>query len=328
MKEIYKEVIRDFEKSKLASEKAFEKKQMELYMRIPRIAEIDKEMADLGLKLAQMILNHDAAEGNTQAIKEEQQALTREKDTLLYENGYDEGFFDEAFSCQKCQDKGKLDNKYCSCFKQAVISKYFEMSNLGKSLENENFDAFNINYYSDIVDPSCGMSPKDNMARIWTISLNFVESFGAQFENLLLHGDTGLGKTFLSNCIAKELLSRGHTVLYTGAGQLFRKVEDARFNKNEDHLAQHFVSMAYDVDLLIIDDLGTEFATTVTKAEMFNFVNKRLLDKKPTIISTNLSPSDFEDFYTDRITSRFFGEYTFLHFFGDDIRIAKKHGML
>jgi len=329
MSNIFKEVLRDYERDRLAAQKILMARRGLLYERLPRIEEIDKQMANFGLCLAQMVLQRDGDEGRAGELKAQNAALAKEREGLLYENGYDETFFGDIYKCAICEDTGFAGGEHCKCLKQRLISRYFEMSNLSRILEHENFDAFNMNYYSNIIDPNHGRSPRENMEGIWTIALNFTEKFGERFENLFLYGETGLGKTFLSNCIAKELLSKGHTVLYTSATQLFRHVENARFNREAVQKGDAaLLSMAYDVDLLIIDDLGTEFATTVTTSELFNFINTRLLTKKSTIISTNLSPGDLEDFYFDRITSRIFGEYTTLQFIGDDIRIAKKQGLV
>jgi DNA replication protein DnaC len=171
------------------------------------------------------------------------------------------------------------------------------MSNLGKVFERENFDAFNINYYSETVDPYSGLIPRKQMSAIWDVVLRFVKDFGERYENLYFYGNPGLGKTFLTNCIAQDLLNKGHTVLYATAAQLFKQVEDARFGREK---RGHSLPLqaAYDVDLLIIDDLGVEFITTVTYSELFNFINSRSLDRKPTIISTNLDTEELKETYS------------------------------
>ena len=326
MSQMFKEAIRDLERQRLQAQKTLTGRQAFLYEKLPRIKEIDDEMAAIGLELAKLVLKREADNTSAEAMRAKNEKLADEKAKILYDNGYDDTFFSDAYNCAACKDTGFFHEKHCHCLKQRLITKCYEMSNLAKVLERENFDAFNINYYSDIIDIAHGMSPRDNMNRIWTTSLRFVENFDKKFENLLFYGPTGLGKTFLSNCIAKELLDTGKTVLYTTAGQLFKLVEDVRFNRGKAAEGPAYLSMVPDVDLLIIDDLGTEFSTVVTNSELFDFINTRLLNKKSTIISTNLAPRDFEEYYSDRITSRIFGEYTLLGFIGDDIRIAKKHG--
>lgn len=326
MSQIFKEIQREIEQERLRSEKALNARQEFLYDKLPEVKEIDTEMATVGLNLAKIALR--PASGDVEALRRRVEELSRRRETLLYDNGYDETFFDDVYTCPACKDTGQTEHGRCRCLKQRIIEKYYEMSNLAKVLAQENFDAFNINFYSDVTDPSKGISPRENINRIWTTSLKFVENFDNQFENLLFYGSTGLGKTFLSNCIAKELLDAGKTVLYTTASQLFKLVENQRFNRSQEKGKNPvYLDMVPDVDLLIIDDLGTEFSTVVTTSELFAFINTRLLNKKHTIISTNLAPSDLEEFYSDRITSRIFGEYVMLNFFGDDIRISKKHGV-
>ena len=321
--DVFREVLREIESDKMAALHKQRARKETLYSRLPRVAEIDSELSGIGISLAQLILTKDVNAERKQQLSEKTASLTAEREQLLYENGYDESYFTDIFKCQKCNDTGFINAAQCTCLKQRVIARYFEMSNLGSVLDRENFDAFSMEYYSENIDPNHGISPRKNMERIWETCLNFEKNFGKNFQNLFFYGETGLGKTFLSNCIAKELLARGFTVLYTTAAQLFRHVEDARFAKNKESSAQ-LLKVAYEADLLIIDDLGTEFITTVTVSELFSFINTRMLTKRPTIISTNLAPGDLEDAYIDRITSRIFGEYTILRFIGDDIRIAKK----
>jgi len=324
MSQVFKEVQRELEQERLKAEKALASRQEFLYEKLPEIKAIDEELSEIGLHLAKLALRPQAGAPTVATLQERSGELVCHREKLLYDNGYDDAFFDDVFFCLMCKDTGKTKEGHCHCLKQRVIAKYYEMSNLSKVLAQENFDAFNLNYYSDVIDINYGISPKDNMARIWTISHKFVETFDKKFENLLFYGSTGLGKTFLSNCIAKELLDAGKTVLYTTAGQLFKLVEDHRFNRNGAK-SPAYLDMITEVDLLIIDDLGTEFPTVVTTSELFSYINARLLNKKSTIISTNLSLSDLEDHYSDRVMSRLFGEYTIMQFFGDDIRVTKKH---
>ena len=327
LSEMFREAIRDLERQRMQAQKTLGARQDFLYGKLPRIREIDDELAGIGLELAKIVLKREESDAAGEALRAKSTALTDEKMRILYDNGYDDAFFLDVYECAACKDTGFLHDRHCHCLKQRLITKYYEMSNLSKVLERENFDAFNLNYYSDIIDITYGMSPRDNISRIWTTTQKFVDNFDKKFENMLFHGPTGLGKTFLSNCIAKDLLDKGKTVLYTTAAQLFKLVEDARFGRGKAADSTPYLSMVSDVDLLIIDDLGTEFSTSVTDTELFNFINTRLLSKKSTIISTNLSIKNLEEHYSSRVTSRIFGEYMSLEFIGDDIRVAKKYGI-
>ncbi|MCL2397964.1 MAG: ATP-binding protein [Defluviitaleaceae bacterium] len=326
MSQIFKEVLRGMETQRLRAQRALDARQGFLYEKLPQVKKIDQELAGMGLAMAKLVLRRDDSAAQTEELRRRGEELATARRQLLYDNGYDDTFFEEVYNCVACKDTGFAENTHCHCLKQRLVAKYYEMSNLARVLERENFDAFNINYYSDAADPAYGISPRDNMQRVWAASLKFVENFDKNFENLLFYGHTGLGKTFLSNCIAKELLDSGKTVLYTTAAQLFKLVEEHRFNRAAAE-NPGYLGIVATVDLLIIDDLGTEFGTIVTTSELFNFINSRLLGRKSTIISTNLTPGELEEHYDDRITSRIYGEYTLLQFFGDDIRIAKKHGL-
>ena len=170
------------------------------------------------------------------------------------------------------------------------------------------------------------ISPKENIKQIYSHCIRFIEQFDDNFDNLIFYGNSGLGKTFLCNCIAKDLLDRGKTVIYLTAFQLFQLFEQVRFNKDdEENSSRNYLDTIFTVDLLIIDDLGTEFSTSLTGSELFNCLNSRLLDKKHTIISTNLSPNDWQKQYSERIVSRIFGHYKALKLIGEDIRIQKKY---
>ena len=333
---IYQQVWRELEQERLRAEKALAERLAFLYDKLPEIKAIDDEMAEIGLQIAKSVLRPSSilhASNSIADLQRRSDELSRRRTELLYDNGYDETFFDDVYNCAECKDTGRAGGgqERCRCVKQRIVGKYYKMSNLDKVLERENFDAFNLNYYSDVADIAHGISPRDNMSRIYSIATRFVDDFDKKFENLLMYGGTGLGKTFLSNCIAKDLLDAGKTVLYTTAGQLFKMVENQRFGRGKDEMSETdsaFLALVTEVDLLIIDDLGTEFATVVTTSELFSYINTRLLNEKSTIISTNLEPADFEEQYSDRLTSRLFGQYYQLRFFGDDIRIGKKYGVL
>ena len=192
------------------------------------------------------------------------------------------------------------------------------MSNLARVLKKENFQSFNLDLFSDQPFDGQVLTPKQNMMDILNVSEGFVFNFDEDNEdNLLFYGETGLGKTFLTNCIAKALLDRGKIVIYQTSFKLLEILEELRFKNNND---KEKYNLLFDADLLIIDDLGTEMTNTFTNSEIFNIINSRLLSNKKTIVSTNLSPKEMMDRYDDRIFSRLFSKFTVLHFFGKDLR--------
>jgi len=323
MTDFFKTALKEIELLRSNAQKKIEQRRQKIYEEFPRLYEIEKELSDIGLKTIKLVIGRYSEDELTK-LKDKSLKLSSEKKHILQENGYNLNY-EDAYNCKTCQDLGFLNGLQCNCLKQRVIEKYYEMSNLSRILDKENFDSFNINYYSTEADPKTGVSPRDNMEMIYTRSVNFVNNFDDTYTNLLFQGRTGLGKTFLSNCIARELLQKGKTVIYATSPQVFRLAENGRFNREENHNQQPFLDMILSVDLLIMDDLGTELTSRVTSADLFNIINTRLLNKKSTIISTNLSLKELEKYYTDRIVSRIMGEYTLFNFKGEDIRVMKKY---
>ncbi len=215
----------------------------------------------------------------------------------------------------------------CHCLKQKLLNLEYNKSNI-YNLDKQNFDNFSLDYYSDQPDESrynLKLSPRENILKIKKLALRFIDNFDNDKEkNLLFTGNTGLGKTFLSSCIANELLKKGKTVLYQTAPIMLDKVIDYRFGKDNSNIYDSLLN----VDLLIIDDLGTESMNSMKFTELFNIINSRLLNsnnkKTRTIISTNLSLQDMFSTYDERIVSRIVGNYNICYFYGDDIRFKTR----
>jgi DNA replication protein DnaC len=286
--------------------------------------EIENLLKKLNLQIARNILT--GGRGSLEKLKRQNNALLTEKKRLLADSRFGEDYLNPSYRCPVCHDTGFVGNERCACFKQRLIEKYYGLSNLQGVLGTENFGTFNKNCYSSQEDAAYGLSPRDQIEIIYRHCRQFITDFqpGASDENLLFYGRPGLGKTFMCNCIAKELLDRGVTVLYVTAPKLFKMLEDCRFN--HDYTAKpEMLDAITDVDLLIIDDLGTEMATIFTSSELFNILNTRIIERKAVVISTNLEPEEFKNQYSERITSRFFGHFKMLRFIGEDIRIVKKY---
>ena len=216
----------------------------------------------------------------------------------------------------------------CSCLKQRIFDIAYNKSNMG-NLERENFSNFNIRIFSDKADKTLyksDLSPRENMQIIREKVKSFIENFDEPEEkNLIFTGNTGVGKTFLTNCIANEILKNGKTVLYQTAPVMFDEINDAKFGKENARFDLY--ENILNVDLLIIDDLGTEKITDSKITELFTIINTRLLNQNhkitKTIISTNLNVDELFKTYTTRIGSRLAGNYRFLRFYGDDLRFKK-----
>ncbi|WP_317854203.1 ATP-binding protein [Chakrabartyella piscis] len=325
--EIFRELMREYDM--IRTEKAGELRQRKeaLYTSIPRLAEIERSLALLGTKMARRMLMRGAnPEEIVAELRLEQNALEMERQELLASKQFSPKLLELEYECAACQDTGFIGTERCLCLKKRLMDKMYDQSNVRKIIEMEHFDHFDFRYYSKEAWQNETKTPFENAQKIYARAIRFTEEF-PKGEHLLLTGGTGLGKTFLCNCMAKELLEKGNMVLYLTSSQLFKKLEEQRFNKNnDDEEAKEWDQELLEADLLIIDDLGTEFSTVFTATELFRIVNDRILANKSMVISTNLSMEELMNSYSDRVTSRLFGEFILLHFYGEDIRLQKKFG--
>ncbi|RKD22210.1 DNA replication protein DnaC [Caminicella sporogenes DSM 14501] len=318
-----KKILLEYEKKRDRAQRELEYRKSQVYEIIPRIKEIDEEISKTGIKISKAILqNTDNYLEKVNEIKEYTKKLKQEKAILLTENNIPLNFLEIQYECSKCKDSGFLDSgEKCNCFKQKLIDKAYEMSNISHLLKEENFKNFNIDLFSDEKFEDENLSPKQNMLKILNICEGFVFNFDKKNdENLLFYGSTGLGKTYLCNCIAKSLLDKGKIVIYQTAFKILEILEEYKFNSNQSPEIKLSYELLFDCDLLIIDDLGTELANKFTNIEIFNIINSRLIQNKKTIISTNLSPADIIKIYGERTASRIFGKFTILKFYGPDLR--------
>lgn len=321
----YKQLLKeyDFKRTKAAHDQKMRKE--EVYKKIPDIEKIDEELSNIGIQLIRsMLSNFDKKSISEFEMHSRELQLT--KQMLLVEAGFPKDYLEIKYTCPLCKDTGYVNNEKCSCFKQALIHLAYEQSNLKDLLKYENFDHFNFDYYSKEKDEKFGKSPYDNMKNIYQLCVGFIEKFDTEKQNILFHGPTGLGKTFLCNCIAKELLDRGYNVIYLTAPQLFKLFNEARFHREDmPEISKDILDTLFTVDLLILDDLGTEAASSFTGPDLFDTLNTRGLNQKSTIISTNLKHNELKELYSERIISRLFGNYINQPFFGVDIRLMKKY---
>ena len=317
----YDEILRQYDKKRLNLQHEQHIKQQEIYKKVPRIKEIDDTISSLSVQTAKsLLLSKDAS---MDSFKTQITALKAEKTSLLNENFTPE-FLNLSYECPDCKDTGYIDGNKCHCFKRSIINALYEQSNLKDILENENFGTFNLRLYkNDCLDSATGMTPLDNISRAIQTSKEFINNFDKEFKNLFIYGATGVGKTFLTNCIAKELIDKSHSVVYISAIKLFDILADNAFGRGGTDIEQQYANI-FDCDLLIIDDLGTELVNNFSVSQLFNCINERYLNQKSVIISSNLSISDLRDMYSERIFSRITSNYTLMKIFGDDLRITKK----
>ena len=283
---------------------------------VPEILEAEEKMSRAGLATIKAVgMGAADAKEYIQKLSEINLEAQAQRRLLLKSNGFPEDWLDVHYTCKKCEDKGFVSGIMCGCFKELLKSIEYEKLCSKLPVGNCRFDNFKLDYYPD----GAGTSPKKRMESV----LNYCKAYAADFSrrspSLLLYGKTGLGKTHLSLAIAGKAVEEGYGVIYSSAQNLFNKLEKDKFGKADANTEESIL----DCDLLIIDDLGAEFTTQFTVSALYNIVNSRELESKPTIISTNLMPEQLTKAYGERIASRILSNYVMLYFDGSDIRQIK-----
>ena len=293
------------------------------YAQQPRLREIDKQLRMTMAKAARAVFAGGDAEALMNQAKEENLALQREREWILEER-FEPGFLDETPICSVCSGTGYVGSTMCDCL--AELCRQEQKKELTfLSAGRESFDQFRLDYYSDKPTPA-GYSPRVVMEKTYQDCRRYAFGFNMASGNLLFSGNTGLGKTFLSACIARSVADQGYSVVYESAGHLFAALEKARFEANEEN--RRAAAKYTECDLLIVDDLGTELPGQFVTAALYSLINDRLLGSKPTIISTNLNSDEIARRYNPQIASRLRGSYKRVAFVGDDIRLLKNRGVI
>jgi len=337
MQSIYTKIQQEYENNRNSALQEVEKKKEELYKKEPKLLEIDEKIKKIGMEMSKSIIfiDDDTKRENTvKDLNSQIDTLKDEKNKLLKKLKLPEDYLVPNFKCKICEDTGIIGSitgsKSCSCFRQKLIDYTYNQAQI-YNIDKENFDTFNENVFSDVVDEkaySSKKSPRENILVIKEIAENFVEKFDDKnTKNLMFTGGTGLGKTFLSNCIAKAVLDKGKTVLYQTSGRLMDLIMDYRKGEVENFDESQYEEL-FNVDLLIIDDLGTENMTEARRAELFNILNTRLLNSSKkhtkTLISTNKDLKELVNYYDQRIVSRILGNFEVCRFFGNDLRLSNR----
>lgn len=317
----YNTLIRRYEDRQLENQHVVSERIRSLYRQFPRLSQIDDSISSISLAQGKKLLEGD--EDALADLKAQISALHAEKEQILLTHGYPKDYFEPPYVCPDCKDTGYIGSQKCHCFQQAAIDLVYTQSNIRQILEHENFQHFSYKYYSDSqVNPATKLSSLATAKQAVAACMDFIDTFDTDFKNLFFYGDTGTGKTFLSNCVAKELLDTGHSVIYFSSSSLFHIFEKNDFGRR-DGPSEDYQNI-FDCDLLIIDDLGTELSNAFTASRLFLCLNERILRQKSTIISTNLGLRQLVDIYSERTFSRISSSYTMIKLFGNDIRIQKK----
>ena len=322
---MHQSIINEYRRMNIERDERIENIRKYNESRVPEIGLIDEQISCLAVHFAKKVITDGITpEKAVELMENKRDELLHRKFSLIEKNNLERDDL-VGYSCEKCNDTGFVGEYPCACYIEKLRHLTAELvkktAGLGADFKNNTFKNFNMNYYSREVDSKYGISAYDNMSAILKECKYFINSFDdVHSKNLLFYGASGLGKTYMSHCIANELIQKGYTVVYQTAYKMFQFLEDYKFGKIAREQNEKVYNSIYDCDLLIIDDLGTEFITSYTCSVFFDVMNSRLIEGKKTIISTNLSISELENIYSQRVFSRILGNYNILQFFGDDIR--------
>ncbi len=318
----YDSIIREYGRQQLQNKHEQDKRVAEIYKVLPAIKELDNAISTTAVDSARKMLA-----GDGEALSRMKAALAdlrEQKEILLRSKGYPPDYMEMHYRCPDCRDTGYINGKKCHCFRKAQMRLLYAQSNIEEIVKKENFSAFSYEYYDDReVIPGIGRTAREHMHQVVEVCRQFIRDFGENKGNILLTGSTGVGKTFLANCIAKELMDRYYSVIYLSSGDLFDIFSKTKFGRQGEEDRDLYGDIL-DCDLLVIDDLGTELNNSFTSSQLFYCLNERLNRKKGTVISTNLSLNALRDTYTERVTSRIMSYYRILPVYGDDIRLRKR----
>ncbi|ANU46373.1 DNA replication protein DnaC [Enterocloster clostridioformis] len=319
----YDAIMREYGRQQIENHHKLEERRKEIYARLPVVKQLEAEIAERSVACAKKLLEGD--KGVLDRLKEDLRDLREQKALIIRAAGYPDDYLELHYRCPDCRDTGLVDGRKCHCFLQAQMKLLHAQSNLEDVLERENFKALNYEYYDDTeILPQLGITNAAYMRRVVAGCKEFVRDFDKKHDNLLFTGSTGVGKTFLTNCIARELMDDFHSVIYLTASDLFDVFSRNKFDYDNAEDMRDMYRFILDCDLLIIDDLGTELNNSFTSSQLFYCINERMNMSRSTIISTNLTLARLRDSYTDRVTSRIMSGYRIIPLYGGDIRLLKK----
>jgi len=290
------------------------------YARVPELRAMDSRLVALMGEVVSAAMGQGRP---IEEIKAESLDIQSRRAELLVENGWPMDWLDGAWSCPQCRDTGYVESRPCGCLLKLYEQERTKDLSALLKLGSESFETFDLTYYENQIDPESRISPRKNMKIVFDFCRDYACGFGKDSQNLLFWGGTGLGKTFLSACIARVVSEKGFSVVYETVVEALAAFENQKFRGGEGD-ADARVERMLSCDLLILDDLGTEMITEFSKSAVYTIINSRLLSGKKTIISTNLTPDRIETVYTAQIASRLVGEYQDLPFVGKDIRRLRK----
>ncbi len=323
LKDIKNRIIDEYEELRTKAEAERQVRIKDAFKICPKLSDIQKEINILGLDNTKAIMkNPEKAKDLNSEFNKKLSEILNLKSRLISENNIDPDFDKIKYSCQRCNDTGFENNgKKCICFRDKLIKNTYKISNLSDVMKDMTFENFSFEYYGNSEEN--GISERENIEFIYDSAKKFCKNFDSYKRNILFYGAPGLGKTFISSAIAREMIEKEKTVIYVSASKLFSGYDDYKFGRADD--LEDFFEDIYNSDLLIIDDLGTEYISKLSVPFLFDLVNDRILKEKKIIINTNLLPNELEKNYSLRFMSRIYEYFDVFKFFGKDIRIQKQY---
>ena len=320
---VMRRALQRFQEDRRQREERLEERREKIFARQPRLREIDRELrATMSRIIATALRRGTDPRPAVELLKAENLSLQKEKRELLEQMGLPEDCLEEKPACPLCGDSGYRNGAVCRCLRQYYAREQQRELSRMLDLRGQSFETFSLDWYSEECDPALGISARENMDWVYRTCRRYAGQFGPESGSLLLTGDPGLGKTFLSAAIAREVSGEGWSVVYDTAGHIFESFEAKKFGREEGEDSD--VERILRCDLLILDDLGTEMTTAFVQSALYSIVNGRLLERRATILSTNLKLDELGRRYGPQTASRMEGEYQILPFFGQDIRKLKK----
>lgn len=310
----FEAIMREYDNLRAKHDYELQKRTEEIYETIPKYKELHDSVSSVG-----QFYILKAMDGDQSAATDSKTALRNikaKKDELLVQHGYPVDYLEKTFTCPSCQDTGFVNNKHCDCLKKKILSITYAQSNISELLKRNNFDNLSEKYYTgeDLL----------RFREAVDVCHNMVDNFENQKTSILFHGSVGVGKSFLSCCVAKEILDKGYSVLYFSSSNLFETLANSTFDKDSKESLYTTKEDIYNCDLVVVDDLGTELTNSFVLSELFSLITERTLRNKSTIISTNLSLTDLSNVYSERIISRIISNFELCKMSGPDVRIYKK----
>ena len=307
-------IMREYDNIRAQHDYELQKRKEEIFETIPTFEELYDSVSSIGYSY--ILKSMDGDQTAPVNAKEALEKIRVQKEELLMQYGYPKDYLEKKYTCSNCQDTGYVNNRQCECLKKKILSITYAQSNIAELLKRNNFDTLSEKYYTgedllrfrDAVD----------------VCHKMIDNFENQKTSILFHGSVGVGKSFLSCCVAKEILDKGYSVLYFSSSNLFETLASSTFDKDSKESLYTTKEDIYNCDLVVIDDLGTELTNSFVLSELFSLITERSLRNKSTIISTNLNLTDLSNVYSERIISRIISNFELCKMSGPDVRIYKK----